>query len=84
MRFEACDRGEVRRLRVFKVCRNQQLLEDFIDSDLDCAEVKDFTHINAKSCQSSLTASARRFGVNKSVKVILRDNRVFLIRAINE
>ena len=85
MRFEAFDMKKLRTIgRGYNMCRNQQILQDFIDSGLDCAELKDFTHHDAKSCQSSLWNSMKRLGLNNSIAIISRENRVFLIRKITK
>lgn len=63
----------------YKRSDNQKLLEEFANSDLDCAEVKDFTQKNSLTCSSSLNLSARRYGI-LNVRAISRKGRVFLIR----
>ena len=49
------------RVKCFANTRNQSILEEFINSDMDCAKIIGWKHINADSCSSSLNASIRRF-----------------------
>lgn len=58
---------------------NQELLEEFVNSGLDCAEVKDFTQSSSSICANSLRASIRRFHIY-GVAVGIRKNRVYLFK----
>lgn len=64
----------------YKKSKNQKLLEEFLDSDMTCAEVKDFTAVNGWHCAASLNQSIKRFKM-ANVRAISRDGRVFLIKA---
>lgn len=59
--------------------KNQELLEQFRDSHLDIAEVKDFPHKTSTGCASALRASVKRYSI-LSIGVIERNGRVFLIK----
>lgn len=61
--------------------KNLKLLEEFVNSGLDCAEVKDYTQKNATVCATSLAASIKNFRMT-GVRVIQRKDRVFLIKNI--
>lgn len=58
-----------------------RLLEEFAESDMDCAKVEGWTHKSATSCQASLVRAIRRFGFN--FKVVTRNKEVFLIKNIS-
>lgn len=58
---------------------NYAILKEFIDSDLDCVELKDHGHRNAKCCQSCLLVSAKRFGFGY-VGIIKRGDHIYLYR----
>lgn len=54
-------------------------IDNFRESEYECVEVTDFTHKSAKSCYQSLHSHLRRHRIG-TVKCMLRDNRVFLIK----
>ena len=59
-----------------------EILYEFCSSGMDCAKVEDYPHKNAKSCQSCLIGSAKRFGFN--VKVVTRGDDVFLLKKVGK
>ena len=59
--------------------RNFDLLTKFAESSYDCVEVKDYPHNGAKSCQTTLLSAMRHYKI-RNIKVIIRGDRVFLIR----
>lgn len=60
--------------------KNLEILEEFINSELDCAEIKNFPHKTANCCSTSFKNSIKRFGMTGSVTTVIRNGRVFLIR----
>lgn len=58
---------------------NLKILEEFLDSGLDCAKLEDYPHKNAYSCSASLRKSIQRFGM-KGITIMVRKNDVFLIK----
>lgn len=62
----------------YKRTKNYELLDEFMNSGMLAAEVKDFTQKTAKHCRNSLDTSAKRFKI--PVYVILREGHVYLIR----
>lgn len=73
------NKNDIEHFGSFKKTKMQIILEEFVDSNMDCAEVRDFTHKTAGSCANSLNASAKRFKL-LSVQAISRNGRVFLIK----
>lgn len=65
---------------VYRAGRNMRMLQEFIDSGLDCVKIEDYPHKSAMICQQNLTVSVTRLGMRKSVKVLRRKDEVFLIR----
>ncbi len=59
---------------------NYKILQEFIDSGLDCVEVTEYNHTNHTSCQSSLWKSIRTYRMN-SIRCFSRKGKVFLIKA---
>lgn len=76
MKLVPYDRNEL--VKNYRNTKNQKIFEEFIESGLDCVEIVDHGHSNAKCAQSCLTTSAKRFGFN--IRVIVRGERVFLIK----
>ena len=60
--------------------KNLAILEEFLRSNYDCVEVKEFTTKSASTCAASLQVSIKRFGLSDSVFAISRKDRVFLSR----
>lgn len=63
----------------YKMSKNQKLLEEFLNSDMTCAEVKDFTTVNGYGYAASLNQSIKRFRM-ANIRAISRSGRVFLIK----
>lgn len=72
------------KLKIYKPGRNQAILLEFVESGLDCVKVEDWTHKNAKVCQSNLGACALKLGLQNSVRVVIRKGEVFLVRKDKE
>lgn len=66
-------------VNTYKPCSNQQLLEEFVDSGLECAKVEGWTTKNAANCATSLNTSRKRYHMG-GFKAISRGNDVFLIK----
>lgn len=64
--------------RIFKPCKNQKIIQEFLDSGEKCVKVEDFPHRDASSCRNALRLSARRMGAN-SVIVVTSKGVVFMI-----
>lgn len=65
--------------RMFKRSKHQIILEEFIDSGMDCAKIEGWEHKTAKSLQNSLSAAIKRYKLN-TVRAIIRNDEVFLVR----
>lgn len=79
MKLIPYDKKNLGGINCYKKPRNLAVIEKFIESGLDCAEIKDYTHKSATSFQTSFYSTIRRFKIN-TVKVVIRKERVFLIR----
>lgn len=66
-------------LKSFSATVNQEILDEFMDSDMECAEVMGYTQKTAYSCVASLTSSIKRFKYH-GVKAISRGDKVYLIK----
>lgn len=80
MKIVPYERTKLNRCPGYAATKNLEILEEFIESKLDCAEVKDFPHKTANCCQTSFKNSIKRFSMTGRVNVIVRNGRVFLIK----
>ena len=69
----------IRGVGLYKKSDNLSILEEFVESGLECAEVKNFTQKNAEICASSLANSIKHYGFS-GIAAISRKNHVYLIR----
>ena len=68
------------RNRSFEACRNQRIIQQFLDSGETCVKLEDFPHKSANVCRSVMRASIQRMKLDSTVKAVLRNGEVFLIR----
>lgn len=55
------------------------MIEEFVDSDMDCAKVEGFTHKTAVGCAGAFNRAIERY--NKAgIRAISRNGEVFLIK----
>ena len=73
------DKSKIENFGGYKVTKNQKIIEEFVNSNMDCAEVKEFNHKTAWSCANALNYSIKRFRLS-GVQAISRKGRVFLIK----
>lgn len=73
---------EREKVRYYKKTKNLEILEEFMNSGLECAKIEGYSHKNAKSAQSCLYSSMKRFGL-KGIAVVVRKGNLFLLR-VNE
>jgi hypothetical protein len=63
----------------YKKSKNYLLLTDFMESDMDCAKVENYTQKCARHCSTSLNISIKRYRMG-GIRSIVRDGEVFLIK----
>lgn len=76
---------DVRKLDVggYKVSDNYKTLLEFVEGNLECAKVEDYTQTSAACCAASLNASIKRYHLD-GIRAISRKGNVYLIRVHNE
>ena len=62
---------------------NYRILSEFAKSDLDCAEIKDFTQKKASYCAASLQRSIKIYKM-ASIECVFRKGKVLLIKKNEE
>lgn len=71
---------DVKKLKIYRPCKNQKLILEFLNSDMDCAKVENDTHKSASVAQSNFQGSIKRLGLQNSVMAVRRGNEIFLVR----
>lgn len=79
MKLIPYDKEKLGEIGWYKTPKNLAIIEKFIASGLDCAELTEHGHKKATYCQWCIYSTLKRFKIN-TVKVITRKERVFLIR----
>lgn len=64
----------------YRRTKNLKLFEEFMNGDADCVQLVDHGHDSARYAQSCLRTSALRFGYGNSIKIVVREGNVFLIK----
>lgn len=76
MKIVPADESKV--LKNYKRCKNQKILEEFVDSGLKCVEVLGWKQKNAYQCAASFNRSIKRFKLY-NIQAISTNGRVYLI-----
>lgn len=86
MYYEACDISEIEDLKHglskgSEYSKPLKLIDQFVESGLKCAEVKDFrSYKDVKSCAMSLGNALIRADADNTVSVVRRGEKIFLVR----
>ena len=70
---------EWEKVRYYKKTKNLEILEEFVNSGLECAKIEGYPHKNAKSAQSCLYSSMKRFGID-GIAIVVRKGNLFLLK----
>lgn len=85
MRFVPCDISEIeaietdRRRAIENSAKISKLINDFVESGLQCSEVVDYSYKNPYSCCVSLRNTIKYNHIH-TVSVVKRGRRIFLVR----
>ena len=78
MKLVKADRNDLKN-KGYMETNNYELLNEFIRSGLDCAEIQDFPQSTASSCANSLNNSIKRFHIS-GVRVARKKGKVYLVK----
>lgn len=78
MKLKSCDIKSIYR-KGYYMTDNRKILEDFVDSGLDAAEVLNWTQKNYLYASSSLNVSIKHYGI-PGIKSVCRKGKVYLVR----
>ena len=67
----------------YKPTKNSELFAEFMNSDVECAQLVEHGHKDAKCAQSCLRNSALRFGYGNSIAIVIRKERYFWSKSID-
>lgn len=74
------DLKKIRNLKHYKKSELQNILEEFLESGVDCVKIEDWTQKTASSCASSFNVAAKRYKL-VGARAISRNGEVFLVKA---
>lgn len=66
-------------LNLYRRTKWLKFIDEFIESDMNCAKVVNYTNKDAKSCVTSLAVAIRRFHKD-GIRAIMHKNEVYLIK----
>lgn len=78
MKLTKCNINEINNT-YYKKSENLTLLEEFLDSNMDCAEVEGFTQKTATSCANSFNTSIKNYRLH-GIRAISRKGKVYLVK----
>lgn len=78
MKLVKCDINKVGGMLYKKSC-NLKILEEFVESGMECAKVEGWNHSNASVCVTSLNLSIKRYKIG-GIHAITRKGEVYLVK----
>lgn len=82
MKFVACDEKETNYvIKSYKSTKLLTIIEEFIESDLECAKITEHTYVTPSSCAWALNEAIKRYH-KTSIKAITRKGEVYLIKLL--
>lgn len=59
---------------------NFTLITEFLESGVDCVEIKEYTHVSAKGCVTALASTIKRCNMT-GARAVMSRGKVYLVRA---
>lgn len=75
---------DARKIRTRKYGCNQAIFEEFLNSELECVKIENYSHKNVNSCYSSLRSSLIGADLTGSIRVVMLKREVYLIKRTGE
>lgn len=79
MKITPYDINKLGTMKGYAKSDNLRLLEEFVNSDLDCVKIEDYPHKRAAGCYTSFYSAIKRYNMT-GVKVCTRGEDVFLVK----
>lgn len=79
MKLIAYDINKINNIGNYKNSENMRLINEFVESDMDCVKVEGWTHAHANSCANSFVQTLKRMK-KSGIEVVSRKGEVYLIK----
>lgn len=79
MRLVECDINKVDLKSYKSKCKWLKIIDEFVESDVKCCRIEDYTNKSAASCESSLNHAIKRYN-KKGIKAVIRNGEIYLVR----
>jgi hypothetical protein len=79
MKLIAYDKNKIKNIGGYKKTENMKIIDEFVDSGLDCVKVEGWTQKYAWRCAWSLNQTIKRLK-KSGIRALSRDGEVFLIK----
>lgn len=83
MKLVAYDKTKLDNVGGYKRSKWQGILDEFVNSDTDCAKVEGWTHKSATGAAGSLNTAIKRYNYG-NIRAIERKGEVYLIKTKTE
>lgn len=81
MRLVKCNRSEIGKIYTIKKTERLMILEEFVNSEMDCAKLEGWTNHSASACAASMNQSIKRYNMS-SIRACSRGNNVYLVKNV--
>lgn len=79
MKLVEYDINKIEGVKLYKKSENLKILEEFIESGMDCAKIEGFNQKSAMGCAASLNSSIKRYNIG-GIRAISRKEKCYLIK----
>lgn len=80
MKMVPYDYRKIENYKFYENTKNDVILNEFLELGENCVELVGYTHVSAKCCQNSITTRIKKRKMQNMIKVMIRGDRVFLVR----
>ena len=79
MNLVAYDKKKLDNLYGYKRTKWLKIIDEFVESDMDCVKLENFSHKTSTSCTAALKVAIKRYH-KAGIQAIERNGEVFLIK----
>lgn len=79
MKLVEYDINKIEGAKIYKKTENMKILEEFIESGMDCAKIEGFNQNSAMGCAASLNSSIKRYNLG-GIRAISRKRNCYLVK----
>lgn len=81
MKMIACDKTDITNDHSYKRSKWLKLIDDFLESDMDCVRIEDYTNKDKDSCYAALYNAIKRYR-KSGIRLVMRNGEVYLIKEL--